>query len=312
MASEQTQEAVDASFETVRQAFRAEKTAPLAFRIQQLRLLRESLLRHQAQIVEAAHEDLHNSAYEVELSVFFPLLPEIDLAIKNLEQWSAPRKLETPILLFPSNVTEQLEPLGTSLIIGAWNYPFSTLLLPFVNAVAAGNTAVLKPSEFAWKCALVIEKIVSVMDQSCYRCLLGGVATSRLLNAKPFDLIVFTGGTAVGKLIAAEAAKNLSKVLLELGGKNPTVIDASCNMPLTVQRLVHGKFFNCGQTCVTADYVFVHKSISAPFQQAVFAKIQELFGRDAATSPAYGRIITSNHARRIAKYLEGFEKHIVF
>ena len=309
---EKTQMEIDKHFEELKSTFRSNRTRSLAYRLEQLQILKETLASKRQELYKALYEDLNMSEHAVELSFYLAVTDEVNCAISNLTSWAKPVKCETPLSLFPSAVSEQYEPLGTCLIIGSWNYPLTTVVLPLVSAIAAGNVAVVKPSESAVACSALMRSIVESLDQASYRCLEGGPETAKMLNKKPFDAIVFTGGTEIGKYVALDSARNLSKLVLELGGKNPVIVDLSCNLPLTIQRLVNGKFFNSGQTCVTADYIFVHKSISEIFIKDFIAATKELWGVDARENKSYGRIINQRHAERVLSYLEGEEKNIIF
>ena len=216
------------------------------------------------------------------------------------------------MLIYPGKVSQKYEPLGTALIIGSWNYPFSTILIPLVSAIAAGNTAVIKPSEQSPYSSNLLEKIIfESLDNECYTVINGGKNTGVYLNCLPFDVIVFTGSPQVGKFVMKDASRNLSKVILELGGTNPTIVDKTCNIKLTAKRVAVAKFSNCGQTCITCNHVYIHESVYDEFVQALKDEIQRMFGKEASECRSYSRIINEFHTKRLLDLLsEAHDKHI--
>lgn len=223
-----------------------------------------------------------------------------------------PKTNDTAILLFPSTVYDLAEPLGMCVVLGTWNYPFATTFKPVISAIAAGNCCIIKPSEFAPYSSAVIKDMVDRMDQRYFRCFEGQRETSVHLNKMPFDVLAFTGGTTVGKYIAKDAAMNLTKCVLELGGKNHCVVDKTAGIPLAAKRLANAKSFNCGQTCISVDYIFVDKAISKEFIQALKTEFSLILSEDSKNNEHYGRLIHTTHAKNMMKLLEGQKEKIIY
>lgn len=219
---------------------------------------------------------------------------------------------ETPMLIYPGKVSKKYEPLGTSLIIGSWNYPFTTNLIPLVSAIASGNTAVIKPSEQSPNSSRLLEKLVfECLDNECFTVINGGKDTGVYLNCLPFDVIVFTGSPQVGRFVMKDASRNLTKVILELGGTNPTIVDKSCNLNLTAKRLAMAKFSNCGQTCITCNHVYIHEAIYDKFVEKLKSEVIRMFGKDSQTERSYSRIINEFHTKRLLSLLDGLQDNII-
>jgi aldehyde dehydrogenase (NAD+) len=216
-----------------------------------------------------------------------------------------PRKVSTPIVAWPGKSFQQPEPLGTVLIIGAWNYPLQLLLAPYIAALAAGNCAVLKPSELAAETsALVARLIPQYMDASCVEVIEGGKDESTALLACKWDHIFYTGGEAVGKIVMSAAARHLTPVTLELGGKSPCFVDKNTNLNVTARRLVWGKWMNAGQTCIAPDYVIVEKGFEHKLIDAIKKELKKQYGKDPMASRDYGNIINYRHFKRLESYLD--------
>ena len=233
------------------------------------------------------------------------LLSDIDHTLKHLDKWVKPRKVSTPIVAWPGKSFQQPEPLGTVLIIGAWNYPLQLLLAPYIAALAAGNCAVLKPSELAAETsALVARLIPQYMDASCVEVIEGGKDESTALLACKWDHIFYTGGEAVGKIVMSAAARHLTPVTLELGGKSPCFVDKNTNLNVTARRLVWGKWMNAGQTCIAPDYVIVEKGFEHKLIDAIKKELKKQYGKDPMASRDYGNIINYRHFKRLESYLD--------
>lgn len=283
--------------------FKTGQTKEINFRRTQLQRLQQAILDHQDAIVAAVNADLGRPAYEA----YFEMasLGEIKKASQNLKTWTKPHRVKTSIDQFPSSAWIQPEPLGVVLIIGPWNYPFSLLISPLVGAIAAGNCAILKPSEHAPQTSKVIADIIQASFPAEYIAVTeGGVETSQQLLAEKFDHIFFTGGTAIGKIIMAAAAKHLTPVTLELGGKSPCIVDAEVDLKTTAKRIVWGKFINTGQTCIAPDYLLVDQRIKQSLLELLKENIQAFYGTHPATSKDYGRIITPHHFARLAHLID--------
>lgn len=291
---------------TARQAFATGKTRSIDFRIQQLQALKNMIIENDAEIKKALKADLHKNdctAYSYEM---MGLLAEIELTLDNLHDWAAPQHVKKNLMTMQDDVYINYEPLGVVLVIGAWNYPLVVLLQPVVGAIAAGNAVVMKPSEVSEHTAKILEKIIPrYLDKELYPVVNGGVAETTELLAERFDHIFYTGNTNVGKIIMTAAAKFLTPVTLELGGKSPCYIDKDCDIDIASRRITWGKFVNCGQTCIAPDYILCEKSIQGKFIEKVKETLKEYYGDNPKESPDYERIINQRHFKRVIGLLEG-------
>jgi aldehyde dehydrogenase (NAD+) len=288
-----------------RQRCRAGEIArlPVADRRARLRRLRAAIVRRQAAILEAIHADLGRPAFESETAEFHHVLQEIDHAIRHVRRWARGRRVRAPLLLAGTTSRLLIEPRGTVLILAPWNYPFGLIVNPLVAAIAAGNCAVVKPSEKApATAALLAEMLGEVFEEGEVAVVQGGPAVAAQLLELPFDHFFFTGSTRVGRLVMAAAARHLATVTLELGGKTPAVVDASADVARAAERIVWGKLFNAGQTCVAPDFVLVHEAVHDRFLEAVGAAVARFYGNDADArrrSPDFGRIVDDEHFERL-------------
>jgi aldehyde dehydrogenase (NAD+) len=281
------------------------ETKDIAFRIRQLKELRKAIIENEGNILDALRTDLKGpvfEAYSAELA--FPL-HEIGFAIKNLKSWASPSKVPTPLMHWPASSRIHPEPLGVVLIISPWNVPFKLLIDPLVGAMAAGNCAILKPSEVASHTSSTAAKMIrDHFDSSFVAVVEGAAEQTQALLAQRFDHIFFTGGTAVGKIVMEAAAKHLTPVTLELGGKTPCIVDKDIRVDTTARRIVWGKFLVTGQNCVAPDYLLVHKDVKAQLLPCMVDCIKEFYGEDPSRSPDYGRIIDDRHFLRLSQLLE--------
>ncbi|MEB3182027.1 MAG: aldehyde dehydrogenase [Nostocaceae cyanobacterium] len=283
--------------------FQSGKTKDVDFRLNQLKILKQAVLENKQEIVKALNSDLKKpefEAYATEIGV----VKEIDDAIKNIKRWSKPKTVSLPLEQVPGKARIYPEPLGVVLIIAPWNYPFQLAIAPLVAAIAAGNCAIIKPSEISEHTSRTIAEIIGKYFDPAYITVVeGGVETSQQLLAEKFDHIFFTGGTGIGKIIMAAAAKHLTPVTLELGGKSPCIVDADINLETTAKRIIWGKFINAGQTCIAPDYLLVHKDIKKDLLAALKKTVQEFYGEHPTTSSEYARIISQKHFYRLVKFL---------
>ncbi len=293
-----------------RQFFATGKTKDVAFRLEQLKRLKQAILDNQAAILEAVNADLNKpefEAYATEIGV----VREIDYAIKHLKSWVKPKKVSTSIEQFPSSACIYPEPLGVVLIISPWNYPFQLMISPLVGAIAAGNCAIIKPSELAANTSRIVTQITEkTFDPAYITSIEGGVETSQELLAEKFDHIFFTGGTKIGQIVMEAAAKHLTPVTLELGGKSPCIVDSNVHIEHAAKRIAWGKFINAGQTCIAPDYLLVDRTIKNDLLTSIKQCIQEFYGDDPAKSPDYGRIINQRHFERLASFLSEGQPYI--
>lgn len=233
------------------------------------------------------------------------VINEIDYMINNIKKLSKIKKVRTPLIFAGGSSYIVPEPYGTVLIIGPWNYPFQLVMLPLVGAIAAGNCAVVKPSELSPNVSSVITKIINDnFDKEYVVSVEGGIETSEQLLSQKFDYIFYTGSTLVGKIVMEAAAKNLTPVTLELGGKSPCIIDKDTNLENAARRIAWGKLINCGQTCVAPDYFFVHKSIKDELISGIIAAINEFYGSDPIQSNKYSKIINEKHFNRLLSLID--------
>ena len=286
--------------------FRSGATKSVAYRKQSLKKLLAALQKFENEIFEALAADLGKPAFEAFTSETLLVEKEIKNMLKHLSYWAKPQKVQGSLLNFPSRDYLLPEPYGSVLIIAPWNYPFQLSLTPLVGAVAAGNCVVLKPSESAAATAAILEKIVrEVFEPDHVQVVQGAVETGKALLEQPWNYIFFTGGTAIGKMVAQAAAQHLTPVTLELGGKSPCIIDGSTPLKKTARRIVWGKFLNCGQTCIAPDYLLVKASFKDALVQAIIEEIEAAFGKNPQESADYGRLIHERHFERMQAFVAG-------
>ena len=294
---------ITATFKGQKKFFADGKTLALAVRKTQLKKLKEILQANEERLYEAIYADFCKSTLDTYTTEIAILYQEIDEAISNLTKWAKTKKVTTNWVNFPAKSFVMKEPLGVTLIIGAWNYPYQLLLAPAVAAIAAGCSAVLKPSELSSATsALMSELINQHFDPGLLRVIEGGVTETTELLTLSWNKIFFTGSVRVGRIVYAAAAKNLVPVTLELGGKSPAVITEDCNLNMTVKRLVWAKYLNAGQTCIAPDYVMVHKNIAEAFIGAMRSEIsKECFSIENGN---YVQIINNHNLSRLSALIE--------
>jgi aldehyde dehydrogenase (NAD+) len=283
--------------------FNSNQTKEISFRIEQLKKLNLLMVQYEAEMIDAIYQDFGKSEFDVYTAEFAILYSDISVALKNLKKWSKWKRVRTNLTNFPAKSYIVPEPFGVSLVIGAWNYPYQLSLAPVIAALAAGNTVLLKPSELPEKTSKVMAKMINDnFDPRILKVVEGGVdITTELLNNK-FDKIFFTGSVPVGKIVYQAAAKHMTPVTLELGGKSPAIVTADCDLDVTVKRLVWAKFLNAGQTCIAPDYVYVDAKIENIF----LAKLEAEIERSAFSleNGNYVRIINDRNVQRLAKLID--------
>jgi aldehyde dehydrogenase (NAD+) len=274
-------------------------------RLHILQQLLQLVRAHESSILEALHKDLHKSRFEAWGVEFGVIEQEILLAIRQLKRWMRPRKLRTPLFHQPAKSYRIAEPYGCTLVIAPWNYPFMLALRPCIAALAAGNTVLLKPAELSTHTARLLQDLINGHFDAGHFCVINTDAEgSAALVQEKFDFIFFTGGSAVGKEIYTAAAAHLTPVILELGGKNPCIVDQDIDLKVTAARIAWGKFSNAGQTCVAPDFLIVHESVKDALVQELQQNLDHFFGKDPASSPDFGRIVSINHTDRILALLQ--------
>ncbi len=302
-----SQLAVERVIHQQRNFFQTGKTKDIAFRIAQLKTLKQAITEFKSAIIDALKADLHRPEFET-YSAEIGVIKEIDYAIKHIKSWTKPQKVSIPLEQFPGKGHIYAEPLGVVLIIGTWNYPFQVTVGPLIGAIAAGNCAVLKPSEIALHTSSVLaEMLRKYFDPTYIAVVEGGIETNQQLLAEKFDHIFFTGGTTVGKIVMEAAAKHLTPVTLELGGKSPCIVDADINIETAARRITWGKFINSGQTCVAPDYLLVNQTIKQELLNSIQKCLQEFYGNDPVASPDYARIINQKQFNRLVEFLKDGE-----
>lgn len=286
--------------------FESGATLPYAFRKAQLKKLKQGIKKYEGDILDALHKDMRKHPVEAYGSEVGFIYVEIDHVLDNLARWMHPREVTSPLEHYPSHSKILRSPLGLTLIIAPWNYPFQLLMGPLVGAIAGGNCAVLKPSELAPATASVMERLISETFDPAYITLLQGDGSQVIpaLMAYRFDHVFFTGSATVGKKIMEMAVPHLTPVTLELGGKSPCVVDDRVNVKVAARRIVWGKFWNAGQTCVAPDYVLVHSRVKAALIAAMEQAIVQYYGEDPAQSPDYARIINVRRFDVLQDYLQ--------
>lgn len=290
----------------LRAAFQTGRSRPLAFRLQQLQALRRMVQEREEDLLAAIAADLSKSKLNAYSQEVLTILGEIDLALEKLPEWAAARPAEKNLLTMLDEAYVQPEPLGVMLIIGAWNYPLVLSIQPLIGAIAAGNAVIIKPSEISENTAKILAKLLpQYLDQDLYAVINGGVEETTKLLEQRFDHILYTGSTAVGKIVMEAAAKHLTPVTLELGGKSPCYIDPDCDLDVACRRIAWGKYMNCGQTCIAPDYVLCEPSLQGQVVQKMKEAVKEFYGDNIKDSPDYERIVNLRHFKRIQSLLEG-------
>ncbi|HRN77610.1 MAG TPA: aldehyde dehydrogenase [Candidatus Dependentiae bacterium] len=273
-------------------------------RIKQLTNLKNTLIKYESRILEALYADLHKAPFDAYSSEFYVVLKEINYVLKNIHCWAKPHKVTTPLLYKPARSYIVPEPYGVILIISPWNYPFQLTFLPLIGAIAAGNCIVIKPSEHAPHTTRIMNTIISKLFDPAYVSIVqGGIDVGQELLEQKFDYIFFTGSTRVGQFVMQAAAKHLTPLTLELGGKSPCIVHSDAHIPQTAQRLAWGKFLNAGQNCVAPDYALVHISQKYALIDHIKKTITQFFGDNPQTSSDYARIIDERHFDRLVPLL---------
>ena len=274
-------------------------------RIEALSRLRASIIKHEAQITRALYEDLGKSSFEGYMCETGLVLSEISYMLRHVRSFSREQRVHTPVAQFVSRSFKKPSPYGVVLIMSPWNYPFLLTMEPLVDALAAGNTAIVKPSAYSPHTSEVIEKIISECFDSSYVAVVkGGRAENKCLLEEHFDYIFFTGSPAVGREVMEKASAHLTPVTLELGGKSPCIVDKTANIKLAAKRVVFGKFLNCGQTCVAPDYIYCDKTIRDELIHEICRQIVRQYGKNALENPDYGKIVNEKHFKRICRLID--------
>ena len=293
--------------------FNTHKTKNLKFRKQQLKLLSKNIKNHENELLDALYKDLGKSKVEAYATEIGMLLKSIKLMRKELKNWSKTKQTDTPLYLFPTKSYIKKEPYGTVLIIGPFNYPVQLVFEPLIGAIAAGNTAIVKPSELTPHVAIVIKDIIEdTFDEAYVSVVEGGIEETQTLLSLPFDYMFFTGSEKVGKIVYEAAARKLIPVTLELGGKSPVIVDDTANIKVASERISFGKFTNAGQTCVAPDYILVQRKVKNDLIKALKKTITEFYGENIEKSPDFGRIVNQQHFNRLNDLIQIHKDNVVF
>jgi len=304
-------ENISKKYEKQKKFFNSGTSKSIKYRINSLKKLKKNISLNENDIINALKSDLGKSETETFFSEIALIYIEINLALKNIKRWSKKRKVSSSLINFLSSDYIIPEPYGVTLNISPWNYPFQLSISPLIGAVAAGNTVVLKPSEFSSKTSEIIKKIIeNTFEKGHVDVILGGPEIGSKLLDFNWDYIFFTGSTNIGKIVAQKAAINLTPTTLELGGKNPCIVDETANLKVASKRIVFGKFLNCGQTCIAPDFILVHESVKKDFTEKIIERIRKIYNEDVENSENYSRIINKKHFSRLMKLLE--EEKIIY
>jgi aldehyde dehydrogenase (NAD+) len=275
------------------------------YRRQTLIKLLDVIQTHEDEIIAALGQDFKKPAFEGLLTETFIVISELKSTIRNLKNWSRPKRIRPSVLNFPSTDYLYREPYGSVLVIAPWNYPFQLAMAPMIAAVAAGNSVTVKPSELTPNTSAMIAEIVRLaFDPNHVEVYQGGAEVSQKLLTHRWDYIFFTGSVSVGKIVARAAAENLTPVTLELGGKNPCIVDATANIALAAKRIVWGKFINAGQTCIAPDYILVQNKVKSKFVNSLIEEITKAYGENPELSPDFARIINAKNWNRLLDMID--------
>lgn len=300
-----TGEQIALLLENQRKYYRSGVTIPVDFRIKQLKKLYGAVKKYQNEINEALKADLGKSHFEGFMCESGLVLTEISYMIGHVKRFARRKTVYTPLSNFPSHSFKQPVPYGNVLIMSPWNYPFLLTVEPLVDAIAAGNTAIVKPSAYSPATSRVVEKIITECFEPEYVAVVtGGRAENQALLDQRFDLVFFTGSPAVGKEVLRHAAEHLTPAVLELGGKSPCIVDQSANLKLAAKRIVFGKYLNCGQTCVAPDYILCESSVKEEFVKEVVKQIKLQYGEHPLENENYGKIINEKHFERLCGLID--------
>ena len=296
---------IDEILESQRRYFRSGATLPVSFRIEMLKKLRNAVEKYENEIGEALRKDLGKSDFEGFMCETGLVKSEISYMIRHTHRFASKHRVYTPLAQFASSSYKKPCPYGNVLIMSPWNYPFLLTIDPLADAIAAGNTAVVKPSAYSPATSAVIAKMLSECFPPEYVAVVtGGRKENAALLDKKFDFVFFTGSQNVGKEVLRHTAETLTPAVLELGGKSPCIVDSTAKLKLAAKRIVFGKYLNCGQTCVAPDYILCHQSVREKLTEEICVQIKKQYGEDPLTNPDYGKIINEKHFDRICGLLD--------
>ena len=306
-----TKEEIQDLLDKQREYYRSGATIPVKFRIEQLKKLYDAIKSYENEINDALKSDLGKSHYEGFMCESGFVLTEISYLIKHTKKLAKRKRVPTPLAQFRARSYKQPVPYGNTLIMSPWNYPFLLTIEPLADAIAAGNTAIVKPSAYSPATSKIVERIIKKCFAPEYVAVVtGGRAENAALLDQKFDFVFFTGSQAVGKEVLRHTAEHLTPVVLELGGKSPCIVDESANIKIAARRIVFGKYLNCGQTCVAPDYVLCEKSVKGELIKAVIDEIKRQLGENPLENKDYGKIINEKHFNRLCGLID--EEKVVY
>ena len=286
--------------EAQRRFFNTGATLPASFRVKMLRRLRDAVDRYEGEIAKALAADLGKSGYESFMCEIGLVRSEISYMIRHTRRLAKDRTVRTPLAQFASRSFQKRSPYGNTLIMSPWNYPVLLTLAPLADAIAAGNTAVVKPSAYAPATSALLARLIGECFPAEYVAVVtGGRQENAALLEEKFDFVFFTGSQAVGKEVLRRTAEHLTPAVLELGGKSPCIVDETAKIPLAARRIVFGKYLNCGQTCVAPDYILCHSAVKDKLLDALRKEVRRQYGEDPLQNPDYGRIVNEKHFQRL-------------
>lgn len=301
---------IDRILESQRKFFRSGATLPVSFRIEMLKKLRSAVKEYESEIAEALRKDLGKSDFEGFMCETGLVLSEISYMIRHVRRFASKHRVYTPLAQFASSSYKKPSPYGNTLIMSPWNYPFLLTIDPLADAIAAGNTAIVKPSAYSPATGEVIGKIVAECFPPEYVAVVtGGRKENAALLEKKFDFVFFTGSQSVGREVLRHTAETLTPAVLELGGKSPCIVDSTAKLKLAAKRIVFGKYLNCGQTCVAPDYILCHSSVKDQLVKEICAQVKRQYGEEPLSNPDYGKIINEKHFDRLLGLID--EKKMV-
>ena len=291
--------------ETQRTFFRSGQTRDIGYRREALKRLKAMIVNNEKLIMEALYKDLRKASFEAYSSEIGPVLKEIDLHLHNLKRWTKQKRKASPLVLFPARSYVRREPYGVALIMAPWNYPFGLMMTPLVGAISGGNCIVLKPADYSSATSAIIEKLITDTFAKEYISVFrGGRDVNIALLEQRYDYIFFTGSRLLGGIVAKKAVNNITPHTLELGGKSPCIVDKDANLKKTARRIVEGKFFNLGQTCIAPDHLYVHGEVKNTLIELIGKEITRQFGKNPQESPDLSRMINERAFDRVSSYLE--------
>lgn len=296
---------IEGILDAQRRFFHSGKTLPVSFRVQNLKRLYDAVKRHESDIAAALKADLGKSEYESFMCETGMVLSEIHYMIRHTRRYAAKKRVATPLAQFAASSYTLATPRGNVLIMSPWNYPLLLTLDPLANAIAAGNTAVVKPSAYSPATSAIVKTIVEeCFDPAYVAVVTGGRRENTALLSQRFDFVFFTGSQAVGREVLRHTAETLTPAVLELGGKSPCIVDRTAKIALAAKRIVFGKFLNCGQTCVAPDYILCDVLIRDELVKAIVREIHKQYGTDPLANPDYGRIVNDKHFDRLCGLID--------